>query len=88
MVTNDGSHSGIGGPHSDTDTVAIDLHTHLFGTPDNDSFILDLLPAGDIRIDALGGFGDTLTLNFRLVDATVRYVATPSSSTGRRATWW
>jgi hypothetical protein len=74
MVTDDGGNSGIGGVLSDTDTVAINLHTHLFGTPGNDSFVLDLLPAGDIRIDALGGFGDTLTLNFRLVDATVRYV--------------
>jgi hypothetical protein len=74
MVTNDAGNTGIGGPSSDTDTVAINLHTHLLGTPGNDSFVLDLLPAGDIRIDALGGFGDALTLDFRLVDATVRYV--------------
>ena len=41
MVTNDGGNTGIGGPLTDTDTVAINLHTHLFGTPDNDSFVLD-----------------------------------------------
>ena len=71
MVTNDGGHTGIGGPLTDTDTVAINLHTHLFGTPDNDAFAV---APGNVRIDALGGFGDTITFDFRLVDASVRYV--------------
>ena len=44
MVTNDGGNTGIGGALTDTDTVAINLHTHLFGTPDDDEFILDILP--------------------------------------------
>ena len=74
MVTNDGGNTGIGGALTDIDTVAINLHTHRFGTPNDDSFVRDLLPTGDIRIDALGGFGDTITFNFRLTDATVRYV--------------
>jgi hypothetical protein len=51
--------------------ININPHTHLFGTPDDDAFDA---PPGKVRIDALGGFGDTITFNFRLTDATVRYV--------------
>ena len=40
------------------------------GTPGDDSFTV--LPGGN-RFDGLGGI-DTITFNFRLVDATVRYI--------------
>ena len=43
---------------------------HLIGTPGNDSYTA---LSGNERIDALGGI-DTITFDFRLVDATVSYV--------------
>ena len=55
---------------SATATIQNDDPQHLFGTPGDDAF--DLLP-GNVRIDALGG-NDTITFNFRLVDATVSHV--------------
>jgi hypothetical protein len=58
VTTDDHGNTGIGGALTDTDTVAINLLTHLFGTPNNDAF--DALP-GNERVDALGGFGDTVT---------------------------
>ena len=67
VMTNDGGNTGTGGALTDTDQVAIHLNTHLIGTPGDDSFTA--LP-GNERIDALGG-NDTITFDFRLVDATV-----------------
>ena len=69
ITTNDGGSSGTGGALTDTDQVAINLNTHLIGTPNDDSFTA--LP-GNERIDALGSI-DTITFGFRLVDATVTY---------------
>jgi VCBS repeat-containing protein len=69
ISTNDNGNTGAGGPLSDTDQVTIHLNTHLTGTPGNDS--LTALP-GNARIDALTG-NDTISFNFRLVDAKVTY---------------
>jgi hypothetical protein len=69
IVTNDGGNSGTGGALADTDTVTINVNTLLTGTRGNDSYAA--LP-GNERIDAGGGI-DTVTFDFRLVDATVTY---------------
>jgi hypothetical protein len=69
VVTDDGGNSGLGGPLSDTDDVAINLNTLLAGTEGPDSFTA--LP-GNERIDADHGI-DTITFGFNLVDATVIY---------------
>jgi hypothetical protein len=69
VVTHDNGHTGIGGPLSDSDDIAINLNTWLIGTPGPDRFTA--LP-GNERIDALTGI-DTLTLNFKLTDAIVTY---------------
>ena len=68
MTTTDDGFAGIG-PQSDTDRVAINVGTLLRGTPGDDTF--ESLPGG-ARIDA-GGGNDTITFNFRLIDATVTY---------------
>ena len=50
--------------------MTINVNTPVTGTPGDDSFTA--LP-GNERIDALGGI-DTVTFDFRLIDATVSYV--------------
>ena len=70
--TNDNGNSAVppGGAQADTDLVALHLNTLITGTPGNDSY--NALP-GQERIDA--GLGlDTITFNFKLVDASVKYV--------------
>ena len=75
MTTNDNGHSGNAGPLGDTDVVKINVNNvdhpdaPVIGTPGNDSFTA--LP-GNERIDALTGV-DTVTFDFRLVDAAVTY---------------
>jgi hypothetical protein len=64
MTTIDNGHAGIG-PQSDTDQVAITVGTSLIGTRGHDT-------RGVVCIDA-GGGNDTVTFDFRLVDATVTY---------------
>ena len=66
MVTNDNGNTGMGGPLSDTDTVAINLHTHLIGTPDDDEFTRPRQYAHR----RARRHSDTITFGFRLVDAT------------------
>lgn len=68
MTTSDEGFAGIL-PQSDTDNVSINVGTLLRGTPGDDMF--ESLPGGG-RIDA-GAGNDTITFNFRLVDATVTY---------------
>ena len=68
MTTTDNGHAGIG-PQSDTDQVAINVGTWLTGTAGHDTF--ESL-SGFARIDARGG-NDTITFDFKLVDATVTY---------------
>jgi hypothetical protein len=68
MTTTDGGFAGIG-PQSDIDQVAINVGTLLDGTPNDDLF--ESLPGGG-RIDA-GSGSDTITFNFRLIDATVSH---------------
>ena len=68
MTTSDNGYAGIP-PQSDADRVTINVGTRLGGTAGDDTF--ESLPGG-ARIDALGG-NDTITFNFRLIDATVRY---------------
>lgn len=68
MTTTDNGHAGIG-PQSDTDQVAINVGTWLTGTAGHDTF--ESL-SGFARVDARGG-NDTITFNFKLVDATVTY---------------
>ena len=69
VTTNDGGNTGTGGPLSDTDQVGINVNTLITGTTGNDSY--NALP-GQERIDA--GLGiDTVTFNFKLVDASVKY---------------
>jgi len=68
MTTTDDGFAGIG-PQSDADRVAINVGTLLRGTPGDDTF--ESLPGG-ARIDA-GGGDDTITFNFRLIDATITY---------------
>jgi len=70
MVTNDGGNTGSGGALSDTDAATIHVNTLLAGTSGNDSFTA--LP-GNERIDGHGGI-DTITFNFKLVDAAVSFV--------------
>src|SRR5262249_26750560 len=65
----DNGYTGTGGPLTDTDHVAINLTTHLFGTPGDDTF--SPLP-GNERIDALGG-NDTINFAFKLVDARISF---------------
>ena len=69
LTTNDGGSTGSGGALTDSNQATIHLNTWLIGTPGDDGFTA--LP-GNERIDALGG-NDTITFNFRLVDATVTY---------------
>ena len=66
MTTTDDGFAGIG-PQSDTDQVAINVGTLLAGTPGDDTF--ESLPGGE-RIDA-GSGNDTITFNFKLIDATI-----------------
>ena len=54
---------------SDTDQVAITVAPPLTGTSGNDSFAA---PPGSVHIDGLGGI-DTVTFDFRLIDARVSY---------------
>jgi serralysin len=68
MTTTDDGFPGIG-PQSDTDQVIIQVGPLLTGTADDDTFTA---LGGSARIDALGG-DDTVTFNFRLVEATVAY---------------
>ena len=68
MTTTDDGFAGIG-PQSDTDQVAINVGTLLGGTSGDDTF--ESLPGGG-RIDA-GSGNDTITFNFRLIDATITY---------------
>jgi len=70
MTTSDNGNTGAGGPLSDTDQVNIIVKPTSTGTTDGDAFVA---PAGSASIDASGG-ADTITFDFRLVDATVRYV--------------
>jgi serralysin len=70
MVTSDNGNSGIGGPRSDTDHVSIIVKPSDTGTADDDTFVAR---TGNQSIDAGGGI-DTITFDFRLVDATVRHV--------------
>ena len=65
LTTNDGGSTGSGGALTDSDQATIHVNTWLIGTPGDDSFTA--LP-GNARIDALGG-NDTITFDFRLVDA-------------------
>jgi VCBS repeat-containing protein len=69
LTTSDGGNTGSGGALIDSDQATIQVNTWLTGTPDADSFAV--LP-GNLRIDAFGG-NDTITFDFRLVDATVTY---------------
>jgi hypothetical protein len=69
MVSNDGGNTGSGGALTDSDTTALHVNTLINGTPGNDSFVA--LP-GNEKIIAGGGV-DTITFDFRLVDATVTY---------------
>jgi hypothetical protein len=69
MTTTDNGFAGIV-PQSDADRVTIQVGPWLTGTPGDDSFAA---PAGSARIDARGGI-DTITFDFRLVDATVKYL--------------
>ena len=76
MTTNDNGHSGNAGPLSDTDVVRITVDTidnpnaPVIGTPGDDSFTAS---PGDQRVDAFGGV-DTITFDFKLVDAAVNHV--------------
>ncbi len=76
MTTNDRGNAGNGGALTDTDVVKINVNNvdnpaaPVIGTPGNDSFTA--LP-GNERIDALGGV-DTITFDFKLVDASVSHV--------------
>jgi hypothetical protein len=70
MVTNDNGNTGMGGPLSDTDQVSIIVKPSETGTAHDDKFVAQ---TGNQSIDAGGGI-DTVTIGFRLVDATVRYV--------------
>ena len=69
VSTSDNSNTGTGGPLTDTDSITIHLNTAITGTPGNDSY--NALP-GNERIDALGGV-DTISFNFRLVDAHITW---------------
>ena len=83
LTTNDGGNTGSGGALTDSDQATIHVNTWLTGTPGDDSFTA--LP-GNERIDALGG-NDTITFDFRLVDAT-RHLSGQQGHhrLGRRAT--
>lgn len=70
ITTSDNGNTGTGGAQSDTDQVKINVKSLLTGTAGDDTFAA--LP-GNERIDALGGI-DTISFNFKLTDATVRYV--------------
>jgi hypothetical protein len=59
----------LAGSQSDTDQVTITVKQPLTGTNGDDAFTAQ---PGSQRIDALGG-NDTITFDFRLVDATVTY---------------
>ena len=69
MTTNDGGNTGNVGPLLDTDALTINVNTLITGTAGLDSFTALTTHS---RVDALGG-DDTITFNFRLVDATVTY---------------
>ena len=73
MVTNDGGNTGIGGALTDTDTVAINLQHQLIRHARTMTAHSRRLPGQDIASTRSAGC-DTITFNFRLVDATVRYV--------------
>ena len=71
MNTNDNGNTAVppGGAQTDTDQLTLHLNTLIIGTPGNDSY--NALP-GQEKIEA--GLGiDTITFNFRLVDASVKY---------------
>jgi serralysin len=70
MTTSDDGSTGIGGPQSDTDQVSIVVKPSDTGTSGDNKLVAQ---AGNQGIDAGGGI-DTITFDFRLVDATVRYV--------------
>jgi hypothetical protein len=69
MVTNDNGNTGTGGPLSDTDQVSIIVKPSTTGSSGADSY---LAAHGGQSIDAGGGV-DTVSFDFRLVDATVRH---------------
>ena len=75
MTTSDQGNSGNAGPLSDTDLIKINVNktntvdSHVLGTPGADSFTA--LP-GNALIDGSAGV-DTVTFDFRMVDAMVRY---------------
>ena len=63
--------TGAGGTLTDTDNVTINVNTLINGTPGDDSYIA--LP-GQEMINGFGGI-DSVTFNFKLVEATVGYEA-------------
>ena len=69
VLTNDNGNTGAGGPLTDTDNVTINVNTLINGTPGDDSYIA--LP-GQEMINGFGGI-DSITFNFKLVEATVGY---------------
>jgi VCBS repeat-containing protein len=69
VTTNDQGQVGAGGPLSDSDTMAIRVNTYHEGTLGDDSFHAG---SGNEFFVALPGT-DTITFDFRLVDATVTY---------------
>jgi serralysin len=69
MTTTDNGNTGSGGPQSDTDHVQIIVKSTSSGSSGDDSFVVH---SGNHTIDALGGV-DTVTFDFRLVDAIVQY---------------
>ena len=70
ITTSDNGNTGVGGPASDIDQLAINVtQSHFIGTADNDTFTA--LP-GREQIDAGNGI-DTIVFNFKLTDATISF---------------
>lgn len=67
---NDNGNTGSGGPLASSDSATINLTQVFTGTPGDDAFNVG---GGNQNYFGLGGT-DTLTFNFRLVDAVVSYV--------------
>jgi hypothetical protein len=70
VTTSDNGNTGMGGPLSDTDQVKIVVKPSITGSPGDDIYVA---AHGNQGIDAGGGV-DTISFDFRLVDATVPHV--------------
>ena len=70
MTVSDNGNTGLGGPATDTDQLAISVApSHFTGAPGDDTFTA--LP-GRERVDA-GAGADTITFNFKLTDAAISF---------------